>query len=163
MLWDTGVRVSELCDMNISQIDTAIHKTVITTKKTLQKRIIIWSDETHRVLLRYIPIRAELYKHNKADALFVGQSKNKGWNSRLTTRSVERIVKYYTKRADIVEKITPHSFRHGWANKRRDQNAPLSFIQRGLGHLNPASTFVYEQYTDKDFEKNAKAYLEYAV
>ncbi len=69
------------------------------------------------------------------------------------------MVKYYIDRAGIKEKITPHSFRHGWAHFRRDQNASLAFIQRGLGHVNPISTFVYEQYNDMEFENNANNYL----
>lgn len=160
MLWDTGVRVSELCELDVSQIDTSKPIAVIATKKTTNMRTIVWSEETHRLLLKYIPIRIELYKLNKAPALFVGQqNNNSSWNFRLSTRSVERIIKYYADRAGIIEKITPHSFRHGWAHKRRDQNAPLSFIQRGLGHLNPESTFIYEQYSDVDFERSAKAYF----
>ncbi len=159
MLWDTGVRVSELCDLDISQIDTNNRRAVIATKKTANMRTILWSEETHQLLLRYLPIRVELFNHNKASALFVGQNFNRSWNTRLTTRSVERMVKHYAKRAGIIEKITPHSFRHGWAHKRRDQNAPLSFIQKGLGHLNPISTFIYEQYSDMDFERSAKAYF----
>lgn len=108
-------------------------------------------------------LRTELYKHNKASALFVGQqNNNSSWNMRLSTRSVERIIKYYSNKAGIIEKVTPHSFRHGWACMRRDQNAPLSFIQRGLGHLNPVSTFIYEQYSDLDFERSAKAYFSHA-
>jgi integrase len=66
-----------------------------------------------------------------------------------------------TLKASLNEKITPHSFRHGWAHKRRDQNAPLAFIQRGLGHANPVSTFIYEQYQDSEFEINANKYLDY--
>jgi site-specific recombinase XerD len=159
MLWDTGVRVSELCDLDISQIDMNKQSTVIATKKTFSKRIIVWSDETHRLLNKYMSIRMELNKLNHASALFVGMDGQKRWASRLTTRSVQRIIKYYTSKAGIIERITPHSFRHGWAHKRRDLNAPLSFIQRGLGHLNPVSTFVYEQYSDLDFENKATGFL----
>jgi site-specific recombinase XerD len=162
MLWDTGVRVSELCDLDISQIDTNKQSAVIATKKTTSKRIIVWSDETHRLLIKYMGIRSELNKHNHSTALFVGWTYGKGWSNRLSTRSVERIIKEYTAKAGIVERVTPHSFRHGWAHKRRDMNAPLSFIQRGLGHLNPVSTFVYEQYSDVDFENKANAFLKVA-
>lgn len=162
MLWDTGVRVSELCELDVSQIDASNPCAVIATKKTTNMRTIVWSEETHRLLLKYMPIRIELYKHNKASPLFVGQGYTRSWNSRLTTRSVERIVKHYANKAGIIERITPHSFRHGWAHKRRDQNAPLSFIQRGLGHMNPISTFIYEQYSDVDFERSAKTYFSHA-
>jgi len=159
LLWDTGVRVSELCDLDVSQINSNKSETVIATKKTTHKRIIVWSQETHQLLMKYIAMRNELHFQNGASALLVGQHFNQGWNTRLTTRSVERIIKEYSKMAGIVEKITPHSFRHAWAHDKRDQNAPLSFIQKGLGHLSPVSTFVYEQYTDNDFVRNAKAYL----
>lgn len=159
LLWDTGVRVSELCDLDLSQIDVNKRSAVIQTKKTRKKRIIVWSEETHRLLMKYIPLREGFHSLNNAPALFVGWNKNRGWSVRLTGRSVERIVKHYADRAGIKEKITPHSFRHGWAHKRRDQNAPLAFIQRGLGHISPVSTFIYEQYNDVDFERNAGLYL----
>lgn len=162
MLWDTGVRVSELTDLNVSQIDVYKLSAVICTKKTANKRIIVWSRTTNDILLKYLTKRSELPENNFASALFVGKINNSSVNPRLTTRSVERLIKYYSNKAGILERITPHSFRHGWAHKRRDLNAPLSFIQRGLGHLNPISTFVYEQYSDVDFERNAKNYLRYA-
>ena len=146
MLWDTGVSVSELTDLNVSQIDINNMSAVIATKKTANMRIIVWSKATHEVLIKYLTKRQELSDNNNALALFVGKINNSSINPRLTTRSVERLIKFYSNKAGIVERITPHSFRHGWAHKRRDLNAPLSFIQRGLGHLNPISTFIYEQY-----------------
>ena len=159
ILWDTGVRVSELCDLDLSQIDESSTSAVIFTKKTGNQRIIVWSKETHKFLLKYMPIRLELENLNGGEALFVGWLSGKGWSMRLTSRTVQRRIKYYVGKAGIKEKITPHSFRHGWAHKRRDQNAPLAFIQRGLGHSNPVSTFIYEQYNDREFERNAKSYL----
>ena len=158
MLWDTGVRVSELCSLNLSQITEGKHSTVIQTKKNGRKRVIVWSEETHQLLLTYLGYRLKLAQCNTG-ALFVGLQKGRGWSMRIVNRSVERVVKYYAERAGIKEKITPHSFRHGWAHKRRDQNAPLSFIQKGLGHISPISTFIYEQYNDKEFEQNAYSYL----
>jgi len=162
LLWDTGVRVSELCDMEITQIDEHKKSAVIQTKKTGKPRIIVWSEETHYYLMKYMHIRLELHHINKATALFVGWEQNKGWSFRMTSRSVQRLIKYYVNRAGIKEKITPHSFRHGWAHLRRDQNAPLAFIQKGLGHISPVSTFIYEQYDDSEFMKSAKAYLKEA-
>lgn len=158
MLWDTGVRVSELTDLNVSQLDTNNLSAVISTKKTANKRIILWSEQTQQILIKYLKMRTEL-DCSSALALFVGQKNKMSYYPRLTTRSVERIVKHYSNKAGILERVTPHSFRHGWAHKRRDQNAPLSFIQKGLGHMSPVSTFIYEQYSDLDFERNAKLYL----
>lgn len=162
MLWDTGMRVSELCDLNLSQIDERKKSAVISTKKTGKKRIIVWSAETHYYLMKYMSLRLKLPHISKAEALFVGWQGNKGWSYRITPRTVQWRTKSYVNRAGIKEKITPHSFRHGWAHKRRDQNASLAFIQRGLGHLNPISTFIYEQYNDREFEITAGNYLKIA-
>jgi len=159
LLWDTGVRVSELCDLDITNIESEKQSAIISTKKNGKKRIIVWSKETHELLLKYMPIRLELHKIHKTTSLFIGTEKGKGWSLRLTPRTVQRRVLFYVNKAGINEKITPHSFRHGWAHKRRDQNAPLAFIQRGLGHLNPISTFIYEQYCDNEFELSAKGYF----
>lgn len=160
LLWETGVRVSELCGLNTSDINPQKRSAIIKTKKRREhRRIIVWSAETHQLLLRYLPIRLELEKQNSATALFIGKEAGEGWSRRITRRTIERITKAYASRAGLKAKITPHCFRHGWAHKRRDQNAPLAFIQRGLGHLSPASTFVYEQYNDPEFETHAKGYL----
>jgi integrase/recombinase XerD len=162
LLWDTGIRVSELCSINLSQIDENKHSMVIRSKKTQGYRIIVWSIETHSLLLKYFEKRQNLTRSKEAGALFIGMKKGLGWTIRLTKRSVERMVKKYIFQAGIKEKLSPHSFRHGWAHKRRDQNAPLAFIQKGLGHINPASTFIYEQYNDNEFESHANSYLKIA-
>lgn len=159
MLWDTGVRVSELCDLDLSQFNENKRSTVICTKKNGKQRIIVWSEETHYCLIRYLTLRLELNEVRHGSPLFVGWNKDVGWTLRLTTRTVQRMIMMYVRQAGINEKITPHSFRHGWAHKRRDQNAPLAFIQRGLGHSNPMSTFIYEQYNDNEFVANAEKFL----
>lgn len=162
MLWDTGVRVSELTDLDLTQIDEHKHSAVIITKKNGKKRMIIWSEETHQLLMNYISRRLKLENAGSSSALFVGIHNNREWSFRITRRSVERIVKHYVDRAGIKERITPHSFRHGWAHKRRDQNAPLAFIQRGLGHISPVTTFIYQNYHDAEFEKSAQRYFKAA-
>ena len=159
LLWDTGVRVSELCDLDITHINENKPSAIIFTKKTGKKRAIVWLEGTHELLMKYMTMRMDLERLNRASALFIGKHRNIGWSMRLTTRTVERLVRHYVNKAGIKEKITPHSFRHGWAHKRRDNNAPLAFIQKGLGHLNPISTFIYEQYDDSEFMKNAQKHL----
>lgn len=159
LLWDTGMRVSELCDINLSQIDKSKTSIVIRTKKTQNYRIVVWSMETNKLLLKYMKERLKMVGGKEAGAMFIGFLRGRGWTIRLTKRSIERMVKKYTFKAKINEKISPHSFRHGWAHKRRDLNAPLAFIQKGLGHINPASTFIYEQYNDREFETYANSYL----
>lgn len=161
LLWDTGMRVSELSDLSTSDIHPNKNSTVINTKKTGKPRMVVWSDETHHLLLKYFSIREELEKNSNSSSLFIGKTPGgKGWKGSLSVKAIQRYVKEYAAKAGIKAKVTPHSFRHGWAHKRRDQNAPLAFIQRGLGHNHPVSTFVYEQYDDKEFLQNARGYLQ---
>jgi len=159
LLWDTGMRVSELTDLETSQINLQLRSTQINTKKTGFKRTIVWSEQTHELLRRYLHMRMTECPQCITTALFVGWKQGVGWYTRITPRTIERNIKQYALDAGIKEKVSPHSFRHGFANKRRDMNAPLAFIQKALGHMNPISTFVYEQYKDVDFERNAKTYL----
>ncbi|HEX5002639.1 MAG TPA: tyrosine-type recombinase/integrase [Bacteroidia bacterium] len=159
LLWDTGMRVSELTDMELSQINLRTTSAQINTKKTGYKRTVVWSEKTHELLMRYIDLRNSECEHSNTTALFLGWKNGVGWCSRLTPRTIERNIKRYAQDAGIREKVTPHSFRHGFAHKRRDMNAPLAFIQKALGHMNPISTFVYEQYKDADFERSARTYL----
>lgn len=151
MLFDTGVRVSELCDMNLTEIDPNKMHTSIITKKNGQRRVIVWSPSTHALLKYYLNAR---YKISPEPALFVTL-----YGNRVSPRSVELNLKKYVDAAGLNLKITPHSFRHGWAHLRRDEGAPLAFIQKGLGHMSPSSTFVYEQYHDEDFLEKAQKYL----
>lgn len=158
LLWETGMRVSELCDLNLNDIEDKNSKAVVSTKKTSNMRVVVWSARTQELLSKYIAMRTDL-KGCESPALFVG-TKGKGfWSKRLTTRTVQRMLKEYCTRAGITAKTTPHGFRHGWAHFRRDKGAPLPFIQRGLGHVSPMSSFVYQQYSDPEFELSARAYL----
>src|ERR1035437_7858686 len=132
MHWDTGMRVSELCDLDISQIDENKTSAIIFTKKTKtgKKRAIVWLAETHYLLMNYMTQRLEMAKSNKTSALFVGRNTSRDWSMRITTRTVQRQVRHYVNMAGIKEKSVHHSFRHGWAHKRRDNSAPLAFIQK---------------------------------
>jgi len=156
LLWDTGIRVSELCDLNLSDIDIQNNCATIKTKKNETSRRIFWSSEVAFVMKRYVGIRISM---NASQPLLVGMYSGRVPSMRMTTRTAQRIVKTLALQAGITKKISPHSFRHGWACHRRDKGAPLSFIQKGLGHQNPVSTFVYEQYADPEFEKHARGYL----
>lgn len=162
MLWDTGMRVSELTDMDITQIDPKKCNAVISTKKTGRNRIIVWSEDTHKNLLQYIALRKKIPNLMKPLALFVNYNPTDQTYQRVSSRCVQRVVKKYSDRAGIRGKVTPHSFRHGWAHKRRDMNASLAFIQKGLGHRSPNTTFIYMEYNDRDFEDNAQTYLQAA-
>lgn len=85
LLFETGMRVSEVCDLNVTDIDPAKMNTTIKTKKSARMRSIFWSVESHIYLKEFL---VERKKINSTPALFVAQSKTESATKRMTTRTV---------------------------------------------------------------------------
>ncbi len=157
ILYETGIRVSELTDLNVSSINTSNKSAIISTKKTTQKRRIVWGSETNSLLCDFIKIRKSI---NTNPALFIGTKAGGEVSNRITTRSVQRTIKLLCEKAEIVSKITPHSFRHGKAHRILESGGNPKDVQAILGHVNPVSSFVYLQWNDMEFEKRARMFVE---
>lgn len=159
VLWETGVRVSELCNLNIEDIDLENVRGHVGTRKTSWNRIIKWSDKTNIYLKLYLREYLKLVPEApEAAPVFINLSPHNQF-SRITTRSVQRIIKQRAIDAGIEAPTTPHGNRHGWARIRRRLGAQLSFIQSGLGHRSPYSSHTYLQYENPEFEREASTYL----
>lgn len=156
LLYETGMRVSELCDLNISDIDPAKMCAMIRTKKTAHLRKIFWSVETHVFIREFLIQRKEL---NSTPAFFVARFLDGSPSRRMTVRTVQRIIKALCVRAKITKQISPHSFRHGKAHRILDLGGNPKDVQAVLGHCNPSSSFTYLQWNDQEFEKRAKMFL----
>lgn len=142
ILWDTGCRVSEVCDLNLSDLmDTRIqgHRCAsIRRRKSMKYNVVTWSKETNELLNTYLGIRLDM--PIKTDALFVA----KRYSSQgLTTRSVQRWVSKHVAHAGLNKNISPHSFRHSKAQRILSQSQNVRDVQAVLGHTNPASSFNY--------------------
>jgi len=143
LLSDTGMRVSELCEMDISDLEetgtSGIRCATIRRRKSLRYNTVVWGNETNRLLNLYLGLRLCIDNTN-TDALFVTRKSN---SSRITTRTVQRWIKDIASDAGIIENITPHSFRHGKAHQVLNQSGNVRDVQAILGHVNPASSFSY--------------------
>lgn len=158
ILWDTGVRVSELVALNVEDIDITGRQALIRTRKTSDHRVIFWSIETNELLQNYLTEVELLTCRKGRGPLFPGIARSGLATDRISTRTVERMICIRSTKVGL-EGIKPHGFRHGWAHHRRAQGAPLSFIQHGLGHRNAISTFIYQQYEPTELRIEAKKYL----
>lgn len=149
MLWDTGVRVSELCDINMSDIDKENCCAQIITKKNGQMRWIFWSKETNNFLIRYLGTRICL---NSKEWLFVSKS-----NKRLNPRDIQR----WITDARGSSEITPHSFRHAKAHEMLRKGANIKEIGLVLGHSEKNAQSALQYLRLDVFEANeiAKKYL----
>lgn len=147
LLFSTGLRVSELCSLN-ADIDLTRDEFSVRGKGD-KVRVVFLSPAAKRTIAEYLKKRGDM-----GEALFVGYGRGgksgKGKDAgRLTTRSVERIVKQYAIKGGITRKVTPHVIRHSFATDLLENGADLRSVQALLGHANIATTQVYTHVTDK--------------
>lgn len=156
LLWETGMRVSELCDMNISDLTTNESKALIVTKKNNKQRWIFWSKETHTMLIKYLGTRLCL---NQNPPLFIASSHNR--RHRITTRTIQRWTKEACLKSNIKRKISPHSFRHAKAHRILEKHGTVKDIQFILGHSenNPISAFSYLRLNSNESERRTIMFL----
>lgn len=149
LLFSTGLRVSELCsldrDLDLTRDEFAIRG------KGDKVRVVFLSEESRQAVINYLEKRDDM-----DEAMFVQVPSKAGKNVlkkqesiRLTSRSVERIVKYYATKAGITKKVTPHVIRHSFATDLLSNGADLRSVQALLGHANITTTQVYTHVTDK--------------
>lgn len=144
LFFSTGLRVSELCNLN-QDIDLTRDEFSVRGKGE-KVRVVFLSPAAKVAVAAYIKKRNDM-----SDALFVSYSKVSSKSKdlpRLTPRSVERIVKQYAIKAGITRKVTPHVIRHSFATDLLQNGADLRSVQALLGHANIATTQVYTHVTD---------------
>ena len=143
MLYDTGMRVSELCELNISEIESTEESDLrcasIRRRKSLRYNTVVWGKETNRLLKLYLGLRLCI-DEGDSNALFVTRRTS---GKRITTRTVQRWMEEICMLAGIDRNITPHSFRHGKAHQVLNQSGNVRDVQAILGHENPQSSFSY--------------------
>lgn len=153
LLFSTGLRVSELCSLN-ADLDLTRDEFSVRGKGD-KVRVVFLSDSAKKAIAAYLKKRGDM-----GDALFAGYGKlGRGKDvSRLTPRTVERLVKKYAVRAGITRKVTPHVIRHSFATDLLENGADLRSVQALLGHANIATTQVYTHVTDKHLREVHRAF-----
>jgi len=154
-LFSTGLRVSELCNLNRDDINLKKQEFSVRGKGG-KVRLVFLSDRAKQELAEYLEARTD-----PEEALFVNfQISNAKCQklSRLTARSIERIVKYYAIKAGISKKVTPHTLRHCYATDLLENGADLRSVQALLGHTNITTTQIYTHVTDKQLREVHRAF-----
>ncbi|MFA6094910.1 MAG: site-specific tyrosine recombinase/integron integrase [Candidatus Paceibacterota bacterium] len=153
LLFSTGLRVSELCSLNR---DLDIRKDEFSIRGKGEKvRVVFLTDDAKVAVKKYVDARKDM-----DDAMFVQFGKNglTRDTTRLTSRSIERILKYYAIKAGISRKVTPHVIRHSFATDLLQNGADLRSVQMLLGHANIATTQIYTHVTDKHLKEVHKKF-----
>lgn len=138
VLYASGVRVSELINIKLKDIDFS-NKNILIFGKGSKERLVSFGDYALEYINLYLKEGRNLLLDGvKSDYLIVGKKSEK-----LTTRRVEQIIDDIIKRTSIKLNITPHMFRHTFATHLLDNGCDLLVVQELLGHASLSSTEIY--------------------
>jgi tyrosine recombinase XerC len=146
LLYASGLRVSELVNMDVEQINLATNEIRVWGKGS-KERVVLIGAPAARALDNYISKgRRELLGDKKNHALFVNR-----YGERLLARRVQKILEKYSRKID--KKVHPHVLRHTFATHLLDGGADLKVVQELLGHADLSSTQIYTHVTQSRARK----------
>ena len=148
LLYSSGLRLAELADLNLGDVDTQ-DATVRVTGKGNKDRIVPVGSRAIDALSRWHRSRGSMAAAEER-ALFVSQR-----GSRLSRRSIQARVDHWARRQGIDTRVYPHLFRHSFATHLLESSHDLRGVQELLGHANISTTQVY---THLDFQHLAQIY-----
>ena len=146
LLYATGIRVTELIDLNINDINLSAG--VVRCRSRDKERFIPMYPKAVKALEDYINlVRPQMIALPDEESLFVNVS-----GERMSRQGFWKIMKYYQKKAHIDKDITPHTLRHSFAAHLLENGADIHAIQEMLGHADISSTQVYSQLVKKQLK-----------
>ena len=152
LLYATGIRVSELIELNVSDLN--LPGGVLRCFSKGRARIIPLYPTAVRALGEYVNnVRPQLVDAVGETALFVNMN-----GERMSRQGFWKLIKYYQEKAGIQKDITPHTLRHSFAAHLLENGADLRSIQEMLGHADISSTQIYSKLINqkiKDVYKKA--------
>ncbi|HJZ67091.1 MAG TPA: tyrosine recombinase XerC [Blastocatellia bacterium] len=142
LLYATGCRVSEIAGMNLDDIDLR-NETIRVRGKGRKERFVPFGSKAKEALAAYLDVRGSLLakapEHKREPrALLLNYQ-----GTRITTRSIARMIDRYVKQCALAHDISPHSLRHSVATHLLSAGADLRAIQELLGHARLSSTQIY--------------------
>ncbi|OGF62920.1 hypothetical protein A2926_02345 [Candidatus Giovannonibacteria bacterium RIFCSPLOWO2_01_FULL_44_40] len=142
MFFSTGLRISELCNLKIDEINLKRGEFSVRGKGG-KIRVVFLSDRAKSALANYLEKKGGVAD----EKLFP-----------MTPRSIQRMIKKYAIAAGITKKVTPHVLRHAFATDLLQNGADLRSVQVMLGHANISTTQIYTHFTDKQLKEVHKAF-----
>ena len=134
----SGLRVSELCNLRVEDVDFNERIIYVHSGKGDKDRIVVVSHHVIEALQNYLDTREDDLEY-----LFASQK-----SQRISRVQVFRLVKKYANRAGIKKEVTPHVLRHTLATTLLRRGVDIRFIQQFLGHSSVATTQIYTHVDD---------------
>lgn len=145
LLVGTGIRVGELMGINISDINTYDKCITIRGKGNKIRQVFFDVPVIENALSEYLKLRLSLDAHD--DALFLNSKSLR----RITTRSIERMLKIYLNIAGLPKSVSPHILRHTYATISIENGANIKAISKLLGHANVKTTLEYYTHLSNEY------------
>ncbi len=144
LLWATGMRVSELSNLNFGDLNLDENE-IRVFGKGAKERIVLISDRAKGYLLQYIDYARKLLapgydigEVTDDSPLFIN---NTGY--RLQNKTIRKVINETVEKIELPKKVTPHVFRHSFATKLIENGADLRVVQELLGHAGISNTQIY--------------------
>ncbi len=134
MFLQTGIRISELCSLSLSDVDLVDRTLTIRQGKGMADRTIELEKKGLQALRNYLASRLQ----SLTDALFLNYQAEP-----ISERGVQKLLQKYVKLAGITKKISPHSLRHTFATYKAERGVSPYQLQQWLGHRNLTTTQIY--------------------
>lgn len=149
MLYGSGLRVSELTDLNIKDVARGPFLTV--RGKGNKERVVPISEKASRALDTYLSIARPKLCKKEEKALFLNHH-----GGRLTARGVQYLLEKYIQKGALSFSVSPHAFRHSFATHLLDHGADLRIIQELLGHESLSTTQIYTSVSTSHIKQEYK-------
>lgn len=148
-LYGTGVRISELANLDVDDVDTEGSSVLVRSGKGAKTRVVPLGRAARSAVLGYLTrSRPELSRRqserSSAGALFLNAR-----GGRLSRQGSWKILKGYARLAGLEDRVSPHTLRHSFATHMLDRGADIRVVQELLGHASLATTQVYTLVSDR--------------
>ncbi|WP_411824871.1 site-specific tyrosine recombinase XerD [Leptospira sp. 'Mane'] len=153
LLYSSGLRISEACNLRIGDVD--MDNMAITVEgKGGRQRLVPFGEKSLEILKKYMTeSRPEILKKRVCEFVFVSKK-----GSYINRKSVWRLLNHYIKRTKIKKKVTPHTLRHSFATHLLENHADLKSVQELLGHIDISTTQIYTHMANKTLKEVHKKF-----
>lgn len=142
LIYAAGLRVSEVRDLNVGNVDLASREVRVTGKGSKQRAVLIGEAARSALAIYLNEVRPKLEGRDSDNALFLNR-----YGGRLSQRSIQAKVRRYAARVGLGTGVHTHTLRHSFATHLLEGGADLRVVQELLGHASPATTQIYTHVT----------------
>jgi site-specific recombinase XerD len=160
MLFSTGLRISELCNLNRENVNLETREFSILGKGK-KIRTVYLTEQAVEILKNYLALRDDNFAPFFINArVRQDEFENQGESRRLSRTAIEVMIRDRGRRAGITKPVTPHVLRHTFATTLLRNGADIRSVQELLGHASISTTQIYTHFVNADLKKTHQKFLE---